>query len=100
MGGKVTGIGGVSFKTDDPDAMRRWYKDKLGLDAGEWGATYFWRERENENVGYTVWSTFKTSSDYFEPSRERRHTRAGPADRGVGQVLLGEGGPGDVQGYF
>ena len=28
---KITGIGGVFFKADDADALRRWYGENLGI---------------------------------------------------------------------
>ena len=34
---KVTGIGGVFFKANDPEALKAWYVDCLGVDITEWG---------------------------------------------------------------
>ncbi len=36
---KVTGIGGVFFKTEDPEALTRWYAEHLGLvtHGPQWG---------------------------------------------------------------
>ena len=30
----VTGIGGLFFRSGDPDARAAWYKEHLGIDAG------------------------------------------------------------------
>ncbi|MEL6547251.1 MAG: VOC family protein [Myxococcota bacterium] len=68
--GKVTGIGGVFFKSDNPTDLRRWYNERLGLDAGEYGMTFFWREQHQDNIGYSVWNPFRSSTDYFAPSPE------------------------------
>ncbi len=66
---KVTGIGGVFFKCDDPKAMNEWYTKNLGLPTTSYGATFDWREDANPKVkGSTTWSTFPQSSDYFNPS--------------------------------
>ena len=66
---KVTGIGGVFFKCDDPNAMNEWYAKNLGIDAGEYGATFEWRQADNPSVkGSTAWSTFPKDSQYFNPS--------------------------------
>lgn len=33
---RVNGIGGVFFKSADPDALARWYADHLGVDFPAW----------------------------------------------------------------
>ncbi len=66
---RVTGIGGVFFKTADPKAQRDWYAKHLGIESTEWGATFEWRESDNpEQKGQTVWNPFKADTKYFEPS--------------------------------
>lgn len=68
----ITGIGGIFFKSDDPEATRAWYRDHLGIsDQGE-GANFFWLERDQpETLGLTVWSLFARDSDYFgTPAQE------------------------------
>jgi hypothetical protein len=34
---KVTGIGGISFFSDDPKETREWYAKNLGLEINEYG---------------------------------------------------------------
>ena len=58
---KVTGIGGVFFKAKDPDALRKWYAERLGVDAQKWGAIF-------SAPGDTVWNPFAADTKYFEPS--------------------------------
>lgn len=66
---KVTGIGGIFLKANDPDAMYTWYNRHLGLATNEYGTTFEFHPAGNpEKKGYTVWSLFKTTTDYFEPS--------------------------------
>ena len=66
---KVTGIGGIFFKCKDPKQMKEWYKTHLGLDAGDYGATFEWADPENPTKkGSTTWSLFSETSKYFEPS--------------------------------
>lgn len=66
---KVTGIGGIFFKSKDPEAMRAWYQQHLGLPTTSFGATFEWFETSDERKkGSTVWSPFKETSDYFKPS--------------------------------
>lgn len=33
---RVTGIGGIFFKANDPVALCAWYKTHLGLDVQDW----------------------------------------------------------------
>jgi len=67
---RVTGIGGIFFKAQDPGKLLEWYRDHLGLIPGfEDGVTFEWRERENpERLGHTVWSAFPSTTKYFAPS--------------------------------
>ena len=67
---RVTGIGGIFFKARDPDALRAWYRQHLGLDIEDWGGTVFrWHDPDAPGMnGATVWSIFPASSGYFDPS--------------------------------
>ena len=66
---KVTGIGGIFFKCNDPDKMKEWYKAHLGLDTNEYGATFEWKEASDSTKnGSTQWSPFPETTKYFEPS--------------------------------
>jgi predicted enzyme related to lactoylglutathione lyase len=67
---RVTGIGGIFFKSDDPAQTLEWYRTHLGITAGEFGGFAFqWMEKERPSeIGYTVWSAFPESTDYFDPS--------------------------------
>ena len=67
---QVTGIGGIFFKTSDPDATRTWYRDHLGIELTDYGGwTFGWRSVDRpEHVGRTEWSPFPAETDYFAPS--------------------------------
>ncbi|EJL66906.1 VOC family protein [Flavobacterium sp. CF136] len=66
---KVTGIGGIFFKCNDPNKMKEWYKTHLGLDTNEYGATFEWKEASDSTKnGSTQWSPFPETTKYFEPS--------------------------------
>ena len=66
---KVTGIGGIFFKSQDPEKMRDWYSKHLGLDNSPYGTNFEWVQREDSTKkGSTVWSPFKETTKYFEPS--------------------------------
>ena len=66
---KVTGIGGVFFKSKDPNAMNEWYKKHLGFDTTPYGTSFEWRQLDDSTKkGLTQWNPFKESTKYFEPS--------------------------------
>jgi predicted enzyme related to lactoylglutathione lyase len=69
---RVTGIGGIFFKSDDPGKLMEWYRKHLGIEADAYGGwTFTWREmRKSSRIGSTVFSPFERASDYFEPSEE------------------------------
>lgn len=59
---RVTGIGGVFFRAEDPDGLAAWYQEHLGVRAP--GSTYeegsWWQDE-----GPTVFSPFPADTDYF-----------------------------------
>lgn len=67
---KVTGIGGIFWKSADTAATNAWYAQHLGVPAGEWGWNFEWRDKETGAPGTTVWSPFKADTKYFEPSSQ------------------------------
>ena len=63
---RITGVGGLFFKSRDPKALSAWYREVLGLDMEAWGGTLF---RSNaEGPPHLVWSPFAADTAYFEPS--------------------------------
>jgi len=69
MKNRVTGIGGVFFKTEDPNATKNWYKKHLGFNTDDWGCTFWWKDKEGNDCS-TQWSPFKKETTYFEPSKK------------------------------
>ena len=65
---RVTGLGGIFFKAQDPKALSEWYRRHLGMDVSDWGGVVF-RWADDSASGTTIWSPFKADSDYFAPSR-------------------------------
>ncbi len=66
---KVTGIGGIFFKCKDPENVKNWYRDNLGLDTNEYGSMFEFRLGEDpDKKGFLQWSTFSDDTDYFDPS--------------------------------
>lgn len=69
---KVTGIGGIFFKSKAPKDLMAWYREHLGIESDDWGGWSFeWREKERpEQIGQTAFSAFKQDTDHFAPSSE------------------------------
>ncbi len=66
---KVTGIGGVFFKADDPESMYQWYEKHLGIKREHGYVAFKWREdADPKEEGITAWSIFKRDTKYFDPS--------------------------------
>jgi hypothetical protein len=61
---RVTGIGGIFFKTKDPKAVKEWYRDHFGLNTDQWGFTFWWKDNEGKDCS-TQLSPFKDDTDYF-----------------------------------
>ena len=65
---KVTGIGGVFFKSKRAGELTAWYRDRLGVPVDGESATFFWGARPEDDGGCTAWAVFADDSDYFEPT--------------------------------
>ena len=66
---RVKGIGGIFFKCKDPQKVKDWYKNHLGLDTDQYGTNFEWRHSDEPNKkGFTQWSPFSDTTKYFEPS--------------------------------
>lgn len=67
---RVTGLGGVFLKADDPERMYQWYETHLGMAREEGMVLFHWRQAQDpEKPGMTVWSFFPRDSKYFDPSK-------------------------------
>jgi predicted enzyme related to lactoylglutathione lyase len=68
---RVTGVGGVFFKCNDPEKVKSWYAKHLGFDTDEYGAAFVFKKKENpEKNGYLQWSPFSQKSEHFAPSKK------------------------------
>ncbi len=61
---RVLGIGGYFLRANDPRALADWYRDCLGVEAGEDG---LWAVE----LGPMVFATFEPSTDYFGSPDQR-----------------------------
>ena len=71
---RVSGIGGVFFKSKNPAKLAAWYAVNLGIAVQDWGGAAFeWIDpqapmsdfRVGKGRASTVWSPFDAKTDYF-----------------------------------
>lgn len=68
---KATGIGGIFFKCKDPEKMREWYGQHLGLVTNEYGSVFEFRNADNpDQQNFLQWSPFSEKTKYFQPSEK------------------------------
>jgi len=67
---KVTGIGGIFFKSrGDSAALAAWYHQHLGIPLESWGgAVLRWPDDTANDKGLTVWTVADKDSQWFSPS--------------------------------
>jgi len=61
---RVTGIGGVFFRSQDPEALVAWYAEHLGVPVDDDGYVIFPRSRN------TVWAPFGETTDYWPGTKQ------------------------------
>ncbi len=97
----VEGIGGLFFRSRDPEARAAWYREHLGIDAGQ---DVVWEQA----AGPTVFAPFPESSEYFpaeqsscSTSASRTSTRSWPGSRRpASPSSVGRSGTPDEYGRF
>jgi predicted enzyme related to lactoylglutathione lyase len=68
---RVTGIGGIFFKSPDSEAINTWYGENLGLSMDAYGSPFEFRNANNpEEINYLIWSSHPDNTEYFEPSEK------------------------------
>ena len=65
---RVTGFGGLFFKSADPDKLYEWYDKHLGMKRNPWGFSFKWADDPHAAEGETTWSIFKADTKHFAPS--------------------------------
>lgn len=67
---KITGIGGVFFKSNNPKVLAEWYQKNLGLSLEPWGGAILrWKDDTAEDGGGTAWHVKENNPDEFAPSQ-------------------------------
>jgi predicted enzyme related to lactoylglutathione lyase len=70
---RVTGLGGVFFKTKDPKKTKEWYQTHLGMQMDDYGFSFRWIDPDQPDAkapALTAWSPFKDDTTYFNPSEK------------------------------
>jgi predicted enzyme related to lactoylglutathione lyase len=66
---RVTGLGGFFFKSENPDQIKDWYKNHLGIPVDNYGWTFWWKDKDGKDCS-TQWSPFDANTKYFSPSEK------------------------------
>jgi len=91
---RVTGIGGIFFHAKDPEGLRRWYRDHLGIDVQVWGGAAFpWTDDAGTPIGgTTAWSIGDAASAPFTPGTASFMVNYRVADlKALVPILVAEG---------
>lgn len=65
MATRITGIGGLFFRSRSPESLGAWYDKHFGINSMSTG--YIW----NQEAGPTVFSPFADNTDYFGNSGQQ-----------------------------
>lgn len=67
---RVTGIGGVFFKSKNPKLTKEWYSKHLGIESDKYGSKFLWNSTNTDakQMGTTVWSPMENDTKYYAPS--------------------------------
>ncbi len=66
---RVTGIGGIFFRSAKPQEIAQWYGKNLGLAIDDYGSPFEFRNANRpEEINYLRWSPFQEGTDFLSPS--------------------------------
>lgn len=69
---RVTGLGGIFFKSSNPEKIKEWYSNHLGIKTDDYGGMFEWRDNDNpEKKCITAWNPFDAQTEYFNPSNKQ-----------------------------
>lgn len=68
MKNRVTGIGGIFFKSSDPEATKTWYKKHLGFNTDQWGCTFWWYDKDGNKCS-TQWVRLTRTQNISIPQK-------------------------------
>jgi len=63
----IKGIGGIFFKSQNPEQLKAWYQQHLGFPETE-NIMFGWQTLDNPHQRHdTIWSPFEQDTTYFSP---------------------------------
>jgi predicted enzyme related to lactoylglutathione lyase len=65
---RVLGFGGIFIKAKNPDGLKAWYRDHLGVPIDEHGFVNF--PTKDDPGPSTLWQPFDEATTYFAPSEK------------------------------
>ncbi|MCH8330511.1 MAG: VOC family protein [Bacteroidetes bacterium] len=65
--GRVTGIGGIFFKSKNPEQSHKWYEENLGIQTQNNHTAFIWKRESGEDA-LTVFSIDKPDAENYKPS--------------------------------
>lgn len=98
---KALGVGGVFFKSPDPQKLNQWYTDWLGFDITQ-GPGVTFKPQAIPPGGLTVWSVMDAATDYFAPADRPFMINLMVDDLGEALAQVSRGGAqivGEIESY-
>ena len=65
---RVTGIGGIFFKAEQPEHLQAWYEKHLGITMAPGFTGAVFESDSSKGKEQTIWSLFPKDTTYFAPS--------------------------------
>lgn len=67
----IIGLGGIFFKSPQPETLKEWYQEHFGLPTDQYGYMFTWRDALSPlRIGHTQWSIFPDTGAYMEPGKK------------------------------
>lgn len=67
---KILWIWGIFFTSKDPQKLKDWYLETLGIVSNEFASIFEWKNQKDIAGWITLWAPFPQESDYFSPSEK------------------------------
>jgi len=64
---RVIGLGGIFFKSKDPQSLYEWYRTHLGIESAADGSGAMWRGVDEPEIPFNVFAIFPQDTTYFGP---------------------------------
>lgn len=70
--GRALGVGGIFFRSTNPERLGDWYARHLGFAVESWGSTRgaSFEPGRLPSTAFTVWSVFAADTEYFGAARQ------------------------------